>query len=105
MTTYQKIENAIIKWNNDGTKTAGELTREIMEIIKQPAPKQATITKEDIETVIEEIWEKGFFTDKEIEKVIELYPSEVEADPTGYWALCVENLLYQTIDARKVGGL
>jgi hypothetical protein len=31
---YQQIENAIIKWSNDGTKTAGSLTREIMEIIK-----------------------------------------------------------------------
>ena len=24
---YREIENAIIKWNNDGTKTAGTLTR------------------------------------------------------------------------------
>lgn len=31
---YQLIENAIIKWSNDGTKTAGTLTREIMKIIK-----------------------------------------------------------------------
>jgi len=32
---YQEIENAIIRWSNDGTKTAGTLTREIIEIIKQ----------------------------------------------------------------------
>jgi hypothetical protein len=32
---YSTIEAAIIRWNIDGTKTAGELTREIMEIIKQ----------------------------------------------------------------------
>ena len=32
---YSAIEAAIIRWNIDGTKTAGELTREIMEIIKQ----------------------------------------------------------------------
>ena len=32
---YRAIEAAIIRWNLDGTKTAGELTREIMEIIKQ----------------------------------------------------------------------
>ena len=32
---YSAIEAAIIRWNLDGTKTAGELTREIMLIIKQ----------------------------------------------------------------------
>lgn len=31
---YQEVENAIIRWNNDGTKTAGSLTREIMEMLK-----------------------------------------------------------------------
>lgn len=39
---YREVENAIIRWNNDGTKTAGTLTREIMEILK-------TETWEDIE--------------------------------------------------------
>lgn len=34
LSLYQQIENAIIKWSNDGTKTAGSLTREIMELIK-----------------------------------------------------------------------
>ena len=29
-TIYSEIENLIINWNNDGTKTAGSLTREIM---------------------------------------------------------------------------
>ena len=29
-TIYSEIENLIITWNNDGTKTAGSLTREIM---------------------------------------------------------------------------
>jgi len=32
---YSAIELAIIYWNLDGTKTAGELTREIISIIKQ----------------------------------------------------------------------
>ena len=32
---YIAIEAAIIRWNLDGTKTAGELTREIISIIKQ----------------------------------------------------------------------
>jgi len=32
---YSAIEAAITRWNLDGTKTAGELTREIMLIIKK----------------------------------------------------------------------
>ena len=32
---YSDIEAAIIRWNLDGTKTAGELTREIISIIEQ----------------------------------------------------------------------
>ena len=32
---YSKIENSIISWSIDGTKTAGSLTREIMELIKE----------------------------------------------------------------------
>jgi hypothetical protein len=31
---YSEIEHLIIKWNNDGTKTAGSLTREIMKLIE-----------------------------------------------------------------------
>ena len=30
---YSKIENLIIIWNIDGTKTAGTLTRQIMELL------------------------------------------------------------------------
>lgn len=30
---YTKIETEIIRWSNDGTKTAGELTRKIIELI------------------------------------------------------------------------
>ena len=30
---YSEIENLIITWSNDGTKTAGTLTRQIMEKI------------------------------------------------------------------------
>ena len=32
---YDAIEAAIIRWNLDSTKTAGELTREIIAILKQ----------------------------------------------------------------------
>ena len=31
---YSDIELAIMRWNFDGTKTAGSLTREIMELLK-----------------------------------------------------------------------
>jgi hypothetical protein len=32
---YSEIENLIITWNNDGTKTAGTLTRQIMELLNK----------------------------------------------------------------------
>lgn len=30
---YMQIEHLIIRWNNNGTQTAGSLTREIMKLI------------------------------------------------------------------------
>ena len=33
LTLYSRIENAIVGWNIDGTKTAGSLTRQIMEML------------------------------------------------------------------------
>jgi hypothetical protein len=33
-TLYSEIEYLIIQWSNDGTKTAGSLTREIMKTIE-----------------------------------------------------------------------
>jgi len=38
-TLYSEIEYLIIRWNLDGTKTAGSLTREIMELVKLYRPK------------------------------------------------------------------
>ena len=32
--TYSQIELSIIAWSLDGTRTAGDLTREIIQIIK-----------------------------------------------------------------------
>jgi hypothetical protein len=32
---YREIENLIMIWENDGTKTAGSLTREIMELLER----------------------------------------------------------------------
>jgi hypothetical protein len=34
-TLYSEIELLIIRWNIDGTKTAGSLTRDIIELIKK----------------------------------------------------------------------
>ena len=34
LSLYQNVENAIIGWSLDGTKTAGSLTREIMGLIE-----------------------------------------------------------------------
>jgi len=39
---YSEIETAIIRWSNDGTQTAGALTREILQILSKE-------TWEDIE--------------------------------------------------------
>lgn len=35
LSLYSKIETAIISWSNDGTKTAGTLTREIIKLIEE----------------------------------------------------------------------
>jgi len=37
---YSQIETLIIRWSNDGTLTAGELTREIMELVQTHHLKQ-----------------------------------------------------------------
>ena len=34
LSLYQQIEQAIIWWNNDGTRTAGSLTRELFAVLK-----------------------------------------------------------------------
>ena len=48
---YNEIQTAIINWNNDGTKTAGELTREIIKLLKKPRwNKIKTITHGNLET-------------------------------------------------------
>jgi len=31
---YSEIEDLVIRWSNDGTKTAGHLTRQIIKLIK-----------------------------------------------------------------------
>jgi hypothetical protein len=46
---YREIENLIIIWGNDGTKTAGSLTREIMGLLER---RDAT---NEIKSVLEKI--------------------------------------------------
>lgn len=48
MTLYQEIENQIIRWNNDGTKTAGHLTRKIMKLIEEEKKKEERDLKIDL---------------------------------------------------------
>ena len=40
MTLYQEIENLIMIWNQDGTKTAGSLTRQIMKLVEEENKKE-----------------------------------------------------------------
>jgi len=39
-TLYSEIEYLIIQWSNDGTKTAGSLTRDIMKLIESKDENQ-----------------------------------------------------------------
>ena len=48
---YSNIEDLIIKWNLDGYKTAGYLTRQIMELISD------VTTKEEMIETLDESWE------------------------------------------------
>lgn len=43
MTLYQEIENQIMIWGHDGTKTAGSLTRKIMRLIGKEKTKKTYI--------------------------------------------------------------
>lgn len=40
LSLYSKIELLIIVWSNDGTKTAGHLTRQIMELLEEKEEKK-----------------------------------------------------------------
>ena len=40
LNTYSKMEESIIRWSEDGKRTAGSLAREIIEIIKESNSKK-----------------------------------------------------------------
>ncbi len=67
--------------------------------------QQNTTTKEEILKVAMDIFPNETFTEEEIQKVIEFYPNQAEGDPTGYWVVWIEDILYQIIDCREIGGL
>ena len=58
---YSDIEAAIIRWTIDGKKTAGELTREIMLILKQQDKKAKKEEKrrKDFSKWFTKAWEKS----------------------------------------------
>ena len=58
---YSAIEVAIIRWNLDGTKTAGELTREIMSILKEQDKKAKNEEKrrKSFSKWFDKAWEKS----------------------------------------------
>jgi hypothetical protein len=45
-TLYSEIETLIIRWNIDGTKTAGSLTRDIMKLLNVTLKNKAKETAE-----------------------------------------------------------
>lgn len=60
--------------------------------------KENQITKEDVLEVANQL---GFEpTEEQIQEVIDMYPSEQEADPSGTWNLVVEQCLY-TLDVEQ----
>jgi hypothetical protein len=61
-TLYSEIEHLIIQWNNDGTKTAGSLTRDIMKVkTKINKEELYKLYMEWVEQVTEECdWKTSF---------------------------------------------
>ena len=54
------------------------------------------ISKEDVLSVANSL--KVSLTEKQINDVIEMYPTAEEVDPTGTWDLLVENCIYLIAD-------
>ena len=56
---YSEIEYLIIMWSNDGTKTAGTLTRQIMDLLIKKDSKQnnMSVLKENFGTIYDIIQE------------------------------------------------
>ena len=63
MTLYQEIENQIMIWGHDGTKTAGSLTRKIMKLIEEENKKEIRDIKIDL--LLREAAEEWLFESEE----------------------------------------
>jgi len=63
MTLYQEIETQIMHWANDGTKTAGSLTRKIMKLVEEENKKEIRDIKIDLALRVEEYEEELSFVE------------------------------------------
>jgi hypothetical protein len=63
MTLYQEIETQIMIWGNDGTKTAGSLTRKIMKLIEEENKKEIRDIKIDLALRVVECEEELSFVE------------------------------------------
>jgi hypothetical protein len=63
MTLYQEIETQIMHWANDGTKTAGSLTRKIMKLVEEENKKEIRDIKIDLALRVEECEEELSFVE------------------------------------------
>ena len=63
MTLYQEIENQIMIWGHDGTKTAGYLTRKIMKLVEEENKKEIRDIKIDLALRVEECEEELSFVE------------------------------------------
>ena len=63
MTLYQEIETQIMHWANDGTKTAGSLTRKIMKLVEEENKKEIRDIKIDMALRVEECEEELSFVE------------------------------------------
>jgi hypothetical protein len=58
---YSQIEDLIIRWSNDGTKTAGSLTRQIMETLTQQKHKYVIIDLRNMDYMKNEKGEINYY--------------------------------------------
>jgi predicted Zn-ribbon and HTH transcriptional regulator len=58
---YSQIEDLIIRWSNDGTKTAGSLTRQIMETLSQQKHKYVIVDLRNMDYMKNEKGEINYY--------------------------------------------
>jgi len=90
-TLYSEIEHLIIQWNNDGTKTAGSLTRDIMKLI------------ENKESYSIPLYENGIKTEWTIDGIVgdEKYKELIKMTPEGKLPDLVNVTLNKNKDERN----